>query len=371
MTISLHDDLTNIHCADPFARNMLSVLLSQPLSELIRNVQTELKILQVDDVLLPLTITDYQPDNSYVCSPFNQYFLYGLEEIELLDNPFLVSFLRGLIAPIKAVYGAGGFDKAVMLNNWLLSTNLWQKMTSGQIQAIVDFLQEQFPDRAILFRSVDEHSNPDLYAGLVDAGCEMLFSRKVYFKDMALAEKKRDVKKDMKLYQASDYELVGGNDFQAYDFARIAELYHMLYIERYSAQNPQFTAKYLCEMWGRGLMQFRGFRKDARLDAVLAYYVRDGIMTQPIFGYDTSLPQETGLYRLLSTQVLLEGKSTGNCIHNSAGVGQFKRSRGAFPVTEYNAVYTTHLPYRRRVLWQTLTYLMNKIALPVIDKYGF
>ena len=304
-------------------------------------------------------------------SPFNQYFVYGLEEIELLDNPFLVRLLRGMIAPIKAIYRAGGFDKAVMLNNWLLSTNLWQKLSPEQIQRIVDFLKVQFPDRAILFRSVDEHSNPDLYSGLVAADCEMLFSRKVYFQDIAEAKKKRDFKNDMRLYQQTDYELVGGNDFQAYDFARIVELYQMLYLDKYSKQNPQFTVNYLCEMWGRGLMQFRGFRKNGRLDAVLAYYVRDGIMTQPIFGYDTSLPQEAGLYRLLSTQVVIEAQATGNCIHNSAGVGQFKRLRGAIPVTEYNAVYTKHLPYQQRVLWQTLTYLMNKIALPVIDKYGF
>ena len=66
MSIRLHDDLSNIRCTDPFARNMLSVLLSQPLSELIRNVQTDLKILQVDDLLLPMTISNYQPDNSYV-----------------------------------------------------------------------------------------------------------------------------------------------------------------------------------------------------------------------------------------------------------------------------------------------------------------
>lgn len=371
MTVRLHDDLSNIDCADPFARNYLSVMLSQDISTFIRNVQTEMKILQVDDVVLPITITDYQPDNSYVCSPFNQYFVYGLEEIELLDNPLLVKLLRGMIAPIKGVYKSGGFDKAVMVNNWLLSTNLWQKMSREQIQAMVDFLKTQFPDHAILFRSVDEHSNPELYRGLLSADCEMLFSRKVYFQDANLARKTRDFKRDMQLYQETDYELMTDNYLQPYDFARIAELYGMLYLEKYSKQNPQFTARYLCEMWGRGLMRFRAFRKNGRLDAVLAYYVRDGMMTQPIFGYDTSLPQETGLYRLLSTQVVIEGQQTGNCIHNSAGVGEFKRLRGAIPVTEYNAVYIEHLPYKRRLLWQTMTQLMNNIALPVIDKYGF
>lgn len=371
MTITLHDDLSTVQCADPFARNTLSVMLSRPLSELFRNVQTDLKILQVDDVILPITITDYQPDNSYVCSPFNQYFVYGLEEIDLLDNPLLVKSLRGLIAPIKKLYQSGGFDKAVMVNNWLLSTNLWQKMTAEQIQEVVDFLKVEFLDRAILFRSVDEHSNPEIYQGLLSADCEMLFSRKVYFQDKRVARKKRDFKQDMRLYQETEYELVTDNYLQPYDFARIVELYEMLYIEKYSKQNPQFTVRYLCEMWGRGLMRFRGFRKNGRLDAVLAYYVRDGVMTQPIFGYDTTLPQETGLYRLLSTQVVLEAEATGNCIHNSAGVGQFKRLRGAIPVTEYNAVYTGHLPYKQRLFWQTMRRLMNGIALPVIDKYGF
>jgi hypothetical protein len=346
-------------------------MLSQPLADLIRNVRTDLKILQVDDVVLPITITDYHPDNSYVCSPFNQYFVYGLEEIDLQDNPLLVKLLRGLIAPIKAFYQVNGFDKAVMVNNFLLSTNLWQKISAEQVGQIVDYLKTQYPDHAILFRSVDAHSNPDLYQALLDADYEMLFSRKVYFQDIQQAHKKRDFKNDMRLYRETDYELVHGNDFQSYDFTRIVELYKKLYLERYSMQNPQFTVNYLCEMWGRGLMQFRAFRKNGRIDAVLAYYVREGIMTQPLFGYDTSLPQALGLYRLLSTQVVIEGEATGNCIHNSAGVGQFKRLRGAIPVTEYSAVYIRHLSIRKRLLWQTLIKLMNEIALPTIDRYGF
>lgn len=64
MKITLHDSIENLDCNNPFVRNYLAVMLSQPVHEFIPNVQTELKALQIDDVLVPITITKYHPENS-------------------------------------------------------------------------------------------------------------------------------------------------------------------------------------------------------------------------------------------------------------------------------------------------------------------
>jgi hypothetical protein len=199
----------------------------------------------------------------------------------------------------------------------------------------------------------------------------MVFSRKVYYQDNKVAKTRRDYKRDLRLYRETDYQLIGGDDLSASNFPRLVELYNLLYLQRYSMMNPQFTEAFLRQSWEDNLLTYYAFRKEGIIDGFLAYYTRGGYMTQPLFGYDTALPQEVGLYRLLSMQVTLESEATGNQAHNSAGVGDFKRNRGGVGVNEYNAVYTRHLSSKKTCAWQSLGYLMNRVAVPIIDKYGF
>jgi hypothetical protein len=165
--------------------------------------------------------------------------------------------------------------------------------------------------------------------------------------------------------------LISGDELSVSDFPRLVELYNLLYLQRYSLMNPQFTETFLRQAWEADLFRYYAFRKDGVIDGFLAYYTRRGYLTCPLFGYDTSRPQEDGLYRLLSMQVTLESESTSNQAHNSAGAGHFKRNRGGVAVNEYNAVYTRHLAPKQRWAWQRLGYLINRVAVPIIDKYGF
>ena len=93
-------------------------------------------------------------------------------------------------------------------------------------------------------------------------------------------------------------------------------------------------------------------------------------MTQPLFGYDTSLPLEEGLYRLLTLVTLQEGVKRGLLVHASGGVGKFKKVRGGESVTEYNAVYTKHLPRKRQLPWK-LIQAVSKAAIPYFKKMDF
>ncbi len=133
--------------------------------------------------------------------------------------------------------------------------------------------------------------------------------------------------------------------------------------------NPQFTDAFFQQALDEGLLTLRGFQEEGRLDAVMGYFSRNGIMTQPLFGYDTSLPQERALYRLLSMQVVYEGLNNEMLVNASAGVGAFKKMRGGVPIPEYNAVYERHLPKRRRWRWALLQHLLDRVAMPLLQKY--
>lgn len=387
-----------------YARRYLLPFVERGPQAFIANIHTDLRLLQLDDVVLPLTVTCYHPRNSYVCSPYNHYFAYGEEELDKLGRPALAALLRRLLQPIAGWFLRHGFDEAVLVNNWLLSTNLYPALTAAQAQAATRFLAEQFPERPIVWRSVDGQGNPALLHALADAGCELVFSRQVYYQnpgDDALWQRKQ-IKVDQSLARRTPYQRMDGSALTSADAPRLATLYRQLYLQKYSYFNPQFTDDFFRLALDHRLLTFYTYRaagrreralalseaegvpplnsssqpgdtyqKSGDIDAVLGYFSRNGIMTQPVFGYDTDKPQKLGLYRLLSLRVLEEGRRLGLRVNASGGVGDFKRLRGGVATLEYNAVYQRHLPPARQRPWRRLKRLLDAVAVPVIQKYGF
>ena len=77
------------------------------------------------------------------------------------------------------------------------------------------------------------------------------------------------------------------------------------------------------------------------------------------------LPQKQGLYRILSHVWSELARERGLLINASAGVGAFKKSRGAIPALESNMVYAAHTPGPRRC-WGLLGALLDRVAVPII-----
>ena len=167
-----------------YARRYLVSFIQHGPQTYIRNVRTRLRVLRVGDTLLPITLNEHHPDNSYVCSPYTHYVSYAQEELVNLDNPAVERVLRALFVPLGWYFRRSQLDNVVYVNNWLLSTNLYPVMTPDEITAALTFLVKRYPERAIIFRSVDNYRNPTLYNTLLQAGCRMIFSRQVYYQDV-------------------------------------------------------------------------------------------------------------------------------------------------------------------------------------------
>ena len=355
-----------------YARRYLTPFIEHGPLRYLANAHTELQVLLVDDVVLPITPTTFHPENSYVCSPYTHYVSYGQQEFATLRNPPVEAALRLLFRPIGWYFRRSQLDRVVYANNWLLSTNLYPALTAAQVTAALRCLVEAFPDRAIAFRSVDERS-PVALAALRAAGCRLVFSRSVYYQDVASphVQHRQHYRRDLKHLQRTPYAVVDGADLTPADAPRLVELYNALYLRKYSYYNPQFTAAFIQLCLQQRLLEIRAFRRDGRIDGVLGYFVRHGVLTPPLFGYDTALPRALGLYRLISALTALEGQRLGALVHFSAGVGAFKRARGGVNALEYNAVCDAHLPPARRRPWALLQALMDQAAVPLIRKYGF
>ena len=149
----------------------------------------------------------------------------------------------------------------------------------------------------------------------------------------------------------------------------VTHTYSIHYLEKYSFNNPQFNEKFIELVFKNHAWQFQVLRKDGKIDGVIGFYEVNGIMTTPILGYDTSLPQEVGLYRMLSALLTIEATKRGIILHQSSGAAEFKRFRGFVGNIEYSAVFNRHLPLQRRLVWWLLELLVNGVAVPMIRRY--
>lgn len=356
----------------------LSAMQTQSVSALIANVDTHLRAVhhKALGVTLPISVGDREYGASYVFSPYTHYVSYAREELSMLQSRAACAALSALLTPVGWLFKASRFNKAVQVNNRLLSTNLYPRLHAGEIASMVELLLEKFADRTLIFRSLNPRTTPVYLETLQQLGFRLVPSRQVYLYDSPdqIPSKARWLqKRDYALLDKQAYDICGPEELLASDSPRLAELYRLLYVDKYSAHNPVFTPLFFEQALQKKLLKLYALRSrnTGRLDAVLGYYIQDGIMTTPVFGYDTAVPQEVGLYRMLSAVLLRQAAEEGCLLHESAGAAQFKRNRGATAEIEYSAVYDRHLPLYRRMGWAMLSPLLNRVGVPIMQKYKF
>lgn len=172
---------------------------------------------------------------------------------------------------------------------------------------------------------------------------------------------------DQKLLDATDYQVIDKAELKLSDAKRLSELYHHLNIDKYSKINPQLNQHLFEHALRSDFMQFKALKKDNRIDGILGYYRIGNVITSPIFGYDTTMTQDSGLYRMIAHLLLLEAKREGVILHQSAGAGSFKKLRRAKPALEYYAVYDNHLPLRKRAATKLIDSVFSMAGDKTID----
>lgn len=359
-----------------YAKSYLVPFMKESSEALVGNVRTRLLVMSVEGIPVPITVNDAEYANSYVCSPYTHYVSYARQELSLLRNRALIAALSAVLTGIGGLLKATHFNRVVHVNNWLLSTNLYPALSDEQWSAALDGLIRMFPGHAVAFRSLNATLNARELALLRGRRCRLVPSRQIYLlrtddPEFANAKARWLLKRDRALADRHGYLAVGPEEIVATDLPRIAELYRMLYLDKYSLHNPQFTARFYEQALAAGTLELHGYRDVAtgRLEAILGFYAREGAMTTPLFGYDTSRPKAHGLYRMLSALLIGIARDRGLLLHESSGAAQFKRNRGAVADIEYTALYDRHLPAWRRCSWSALEGLLGKIGVPLMQKY--
>jgi GNAT acetyltransferase-like protein len=359
-----------------YARSLLGPLIRHGPQRLIDNADAEVRVLVAGDLVLPLVLGNPAPSvkNSYVCSPTTHYIDYAKREveIELHDQPVARALMPPMLDLLRPLLLWSKFEQVVFVNNWLLSTNLYPSMPHELMQSLRDLLVRSFPQHAVIFRSVNDQLNAALVEQLQTMNFRKVFSRQVYILDPhdSRYQQKKSYQKDRSLARRSTYSWANAAQIQPADIARIKALYDDLYLKKYSFYNPQFNRHFFAAALRDRWLTFLVLKRQGRIDGVLGFVERNGVMTTPLIGYDRSVDAAAGLYRLISLELVEQAAARGLILHQSSGAAAFKRHRGSTASMEYNLIYDRHLAPRYRLPWQLLEALSRGVIMPVMRRYG-
>jgi hypothetical protein len=356
------------------ARAYLEPILREGTSFVAPNLEADLGVAIVDGEVVPYTVSREAEDQSYVVSPFTHYITYGAEEIGKLETPALEAPLRAVVAGLGRAFRRAGFDRVVYVDNWLTSTTLHAPMPQASWAALLGALRTRHPDHAIVVRGVDARASPALRASLLALEAELVFSRRVLFQDPRETLRRRDAIRDKALLDRAlsggRYRAVDARSLDHVAMARATELYDRLYVIKWSRHNPQLTTRYVAHALRTGFLEGKALvSREGSIDGVYAAWIRHGLYYVPLLGYDTGLPRSLGLYRMLAALSSGDALARGVLVHDSAGVSDFKQNRGAVPVLEHLAVFDRHLPRSRRAPWRALRVLMDRVGVPLIERF--
>ena len=337
------------------------------------NLDTDFAFLRVGHIELPLTVNEAEWDNSWVCSPFTHYVTYAQEETRKAASPALAGPAVAALRNVGKWLQRADFNRVVMVNNWLMSTVPWPVWNGEQLPAAVESLRGQWPEHALVFRSLNGRSDAPLIRALADAGVRLIPSRQVWLfePDSPALLRSRNWRQDLRLLEETDLELVPHESLSPTDFPRIAELYRQLYLEKHSRHNPAYTIEWLRHLWSRDLLRYTALREPGgEIVGVEARGILHGTMVSPIVGYARDRPMELGLYRRLAAIPIRAAREENVRLNLSAGVGRFKALRGGEPVMEFIAVVDRHLPRRRRRPWRAVEAVSRYLLAPVVLRRG-
>lgn len=367
--------LQGVEGAQEQAHLRMLIALKQT-ENLISNVKTLMKAIPVEGAVLPVTINHVEYDTSYVCSIYTAFISYARTEVKKIKSPWIERVMRILLHLLDGLLKKAKIDQVVSHNNFLLSTNLYPdvpcdpKTWWDHTQQII----KQYPDHAIIFRSLNAHTNPDWMSKLKTIGFQLCPSRQVYIFDRTLRDyrKSHNYKIDLNLLEKkTTYQKCYHEQITKEDYPRIAQLYNELYIKKYSIYNPIFTAAYIQASYENGFIEYFGLRNSAgRLDAILGCYDRGNVTTAPVVGYDTALDPKLGLYRMLMAHCINRADQKNLILNLSSGASHFKLLRGGVAYIEYSALYVDHLSNLfQRSVWRVLRGLLTHVVVPIMVRF--
>jgi hypothetical protein len=340
----------------------------------ISNLTTRMLGLQLDGVVVPLTVNEAEYGQAFTCLPHSAYALYSKAELEMVDTGIARPFLAAAADGAGALFRAAKLNRVVNVNNWTMSTNLHARWSHASIPAVRACLVDHFPAHFIAVRSLTDWADAGLIRQMKADGWRLIPSRQIFVMDDPDAEwgAHSNRRKDLRRIELLGEEISDLTLLQEGDAERISELYQELYIRKYTALNPALTPDFIRMTHQAGVLRFRGARDRAgSLSAIVGAFDDGRVLTPPVIAYDQSRPRSEGLYRTAMALAVLMACEARLKLNWSAGAGRFKANRGGRPVIEYMAFYDRHLSRPRRLALAALDRAVRSFVAPFVQSKGF
>jgi hypothetical protein len=350
------------------ARDFLIPLFQQGTQAFFEDRST-LRLLALDELLIPLSINDGEYGNSYFFSIFARYITSQRAALKTGKwKPLPRLAMGSALWSMGALLQGTRINKVIQVDNWPTLRNMGAPLTADQVRRLTEFLAARYPQHAIVFPALSTATHAPLCNHLKASGYAFAFmthTRVLLPHGHEPGRKARENwRRDARLLKTSGYQLVDARDMPGCA-PRLAELYRMLNREKYSTNPPISPAFFEAALRGE-MIQLRLLVKDGRIDSFYGFHVKGDVLFSPAAGYELSLPQELGLYRILNNVLMQEALDRGIAIETGGGADPFKNLRGDRPVPRYNAVYSAHLPSYRQAGWRLVQKLANDNLLPVV-----
>ena len=320
------------------AQHLVSLVQERRSAALVSNLSTEMYLGQVGTFNVPVSVNHGQSPTCYINCPSRAFLDYGREELDrLTGNPLLRGMGRAALSAFAPLVKATGLDRQVQLNNWLVATNILPPASPTDWLRTFETVQAAFPDHVPVLRSVNTRVHGPLLHALEEAGLTLFPMRKIFLRDYATeTDWTTDEQKDARLRDRDDLHQRSGSTFDDADFDAAARLYGALYLEKYSQLNPHYTPAFLRAAHDQLGLQLEGFfTPRGEMVGIIGCFIQHGMLTGPIVGYDTSLPQKLGLYRRLRSVNHGKARAQGLVYNMSAGAEAFKLNRGGAASLEH------------------------------------
>ncbi len=342
----------------------------------VANADVAVESIAIAGQQVPLTLLRGTPaTNTYVASLHAAWVSYPIAEVVTRATRWQRSQAAAalaLAAPLTGLLAASGLHRAVLVGNHLLSTNLHPVWNRSDIRQATAELITRFPARPLALRNVCPAVDPLLCEALTASGWQLVPARRIYLVDPRdpAVWKHNHLKRDRKLLHGKDLALAGPADIPGSELPTLRALFRQLFLDKHCALNPDFTPEFFALCQQQRFLDLHALRLDGRAVGVLGVHERDGWVTTPLIGYDTTLPQQLGIYRRLMALLYEEAQRRGCRLHLSSGAGSFKAGRGGEPHLEYTAVFTRHLNLARRLAGDAFTGLLQRFAPRVLERAG-
>jgi hypothetical protein len=355
-----------------FSCRLYNIFKKYPSFKLMGNVYAKVTKYELNNKCVIASVVDNIKPNCYIVSPFSMMISYSKDELIKVNSKLQRYFALVLIYGFEAVLNIAKIDTVQILNNYMLSTNFFDKdFEDIDISELEKVAYENYPKHTMIIRSVNKVQNPKLYEKLQNNGWIALTSRQVYiFKDINICKKHQNYIRDKKLLNSDRYifKELDINDFKLFEKAE--ELYNQLYLIKYSQHNIHFKALYLKELQEQKLIHLRLLYDCAedKYVAVVGLVGEGGVITVPIVGYDNSYNIKEALYRRVILYGIEYAMQRKYLLNLSSGASDFKIKRGAEAHLEYMFVNVKHLSLFKKIIWRILSLIANYFYAPLLKR---